>query len=273
VSKQLFDEVVGELPPSTVNTGAIVQREKRRRVNRAVSFATALVALSVTAGVTIGGMGGTSARPSAGPARPTQVTDTRFALAAYDDQSAAMTAKQLTRVFDEALHKEASNARWIFQPVYVGQPKGPDGVPPALEYKVRKGMPGKTGQMFFGISGVLNDGRKGTLHLAIVQSAVHLMPTGKVVNLLKCPPHGPKCIEAMGPDGEATVLVIDGDKPSAGNFVNYVVNVGLPGGRVLQLDHSNDFGNDGDPVPQPGTPLTSRQVMAIAIDIASHIKA
>ena len=304
--KNLFDEVVGEMPPSTVNTGEIVRREKRRKAIRAVSFATALVAVSVGAGLTISGMGGTPARSAAsafhtapspaasasrtapptcasrlkaGPGgrscQSTQTATNRFAIAAYDDRSAAATAKQLSTVFDDALHQEAPDASWIFEPDYVGQPRGPDGQPPQLTYDLRNGLPGNSGSMFSGGSGVVNDGRKGSLQLSVTPNPDQVAPTGEVIDLLKCEASRPNCVEGTGPEGQKTVRWTIHYEPAPGSdvpFISCIVDVGLPGGRVLQLEGSNDFGIDGDPAAQRLTPLTSNQVSAIAIDIAGHIK-
>lgn len=251
---QLFDEVIGDLPPSGVDIEGIVRREKRRRAaRRATGLATAVVALSVTGalGLTMASGTGASSPPAAGPSASTSVPDTRFALVADSAESAAGTAKRLSEALDVALQKAAPGAEWIFEPGVAGE-TGPDGQVPKLAYKVRK-----NGQeMFAGDSGVQKDGRRGSLYLGI-------FPAGT----LDCPPKGPQCVAGTTPGGAKTTLVtVDGD------VVVYHANVELPDKRVLTIIHSNDFGPDGAGAAQPDTPLTSEQTMAIAIDVASHIK-
>jgi hypothetical protein len=266
MSKQLFDELVAEMPPSTVDSFAIVRRERRRRVIRVVSFASGVVALTLAAGLTMIGTD-TSARPSAAlpgssAAPPTQADD-RFVLAAFDDQSAAASAQQLRKVWDASFHKQAPGAHWVFVPQFAKAAPGPDGQPPNLYSKVPQDA--KTGQLFTGIGGIVNDGQKGYLRLVVIST----LGKTPAPSLLTCHADMPHCTQGTGPDGEGTVLWTDSG--NSATFTDYTVNVGLPGGRVLQMSTGNAWG--GAPAAQPGTPLTGKQLLAIATDIASHIKA
>src|SRR5258705_10764271 len=101
MSTQLFDQVVGELPPSTVDVAGIVTREKgRSAVRRVTGLATVAVTLSVITALGLSMTGGTgvSSLPSvAGGASAPDSTapDTRFVLVANSEESAAATAKRL----------------------------------------------------------------------------------------------------------------------------------------------------------------------------------
>lgn len=263
MSKQLFDELLGELPPSTVDVAAIVRREKRRHTAlRVTSVATALVALSVTAavGLTMAGGTGTSSPPQAGgETTPSVTVDTRFALVADSEESIEATARRLSERLEAALKKEAPDLKWIFEPNIPGE-KGPDGQPMELGYKEGKGVK-KAQEMFAGTSGFRVGERKGSMHFAILNSE------GATV---QCPPTIPTCVDGTAPNGAKTsMLTFDyGD-----GVIEHSARVELADGRILTLSQTNDFGVDGAGAAQPGTPLTGEQTLAVATDVASQIKA
>jgi hypothetical protein len=270
---QLFDEVIGEPPASTVDVGGIVRRENRRgAVRRVAGLATAVVSLSVATAIGLGLTGGTGASspPVAGggasaPAAP----DERFALVADNRESASASAKRLGAALDSAFRKEAPGAKWIFNPERPGQ-TGRDGVPPTLSYRVVGEAKGTPQELFHGDSGVLNDGRKGSLHLG-VNATVGVSEDGTTIGrTLKCPPSGQrKCTAGKAPSGARTLFLTSA---SGGVHVDTCV-VGLPGGRSLSITHTDNFGADGSIRVQTGMPLTETQVKAIAFDVAAQIKA
>jgi len=276
MSTQLFEEVVGALPPSTVDVAGIVRREKRRSMFRNITgAATAAVALSVAVAVGLNGTGGaksppvaTGSAPATGsPATASPAPDTRFRLVADSTESAADTAKRLSKALDASVRKEVPGSEWIFEPDYVGEPKRPDGQLPDLDAKVRKGRPDQSGEMFAGVSGVQNDGRKGSFHLIVA--------IDETADFSKCgPDSGSTCTEGTTPSGAWTRRIAMVDKNGGKTpFVMYVASVGLPDGRVLMLEISNDFGLDGAPAAQPEAPWTGDQLLAIATDLAGQIKA
>jgi hypothetical protein len=53
----------------------------------------------------------------------------------------------------------------------------------------------------------------------------------------------------------------------------YTAEVALPDGRALRITVNNNYGAGGDGTARQATPLTSAQALAIAVDVASHIKA
>jgi len=271
---QLFDQLIGDVPPSSVDVAAIVRREKRRSTTRwFTGAATAVVALSVTTaiGLSMTSSTGTSSPPSAaGGSSPAGTTtpDTRFALVAYSEESAAASAKRLGAALDAAFRKEAPGATWIFDPEVPGQ-TGPDGQPPKLSYKVVDGASKKSQELFSGGSGVLNEGRKGSLHLGV--NAIDGLgedgtPQRKAGT---CPPSGIECKAGTAPNGAPTIVL---SKAFDEGRV-YTAEVALPDGRALRITVNNTFGAGGDGAARQATPLTSAQALAIAVEVASHIKA
>jgi hypothetical protein len=140
-----------------------------------------------------------------------------------------------------------------------------------MSHRVVSGVqkPLKSQEMFAGSSGVLNAGRKGSLHLGI--STAIVLADGTVQHAwASCSPKAQKCAEGRAPNGAKTIFLT---VTSRDGVLQYTVAVGLPDGRLLKIDLSNDFGPYGAGAAQHGTPLTSDQVKAIAIDVASQIKA
>jgi len=272
MSTQLFDQVVGELPSSTVDVAGIVRREKRRStVRRVAGLATAVVALSVTTGLALGMTGGTGAPSSPSAAGGTSATDSaapdnRFALVALNAATGAESAKRLSAALDAAFRKEAPGAKWIFEPNLPGE-TGPDGQPPKLVYKGAQDAPASQ-EMFSGGSGVLNGSRKGSLHLGVFPADGPREDGGR--GPVKCLPTGQQCKEGVAPSGTKTTLqtVTDG-----GKVAEYVAAVGLPDGRILKIGQTKAFGLDGAGATQDRPPLTGDQVLAIAVDVAGQIKA
>jgi hypothetical protein len=245
---QLFDEVVGELPPSTVNVDDIVRREKRRgAVRRTTGIVAAVVTLSVTTGLglTIGGGTGTSSPPVASAATP----ETRFALVADNAETATATAKRLQLALDGAVRRQAPGATWL------------TGEPPAISFKTTR----ERIDMFTGEGNVAYDGRKGGLHLGIslIRPIADGPNAGKTIDPLTCAADA-KCVEGKAPNGAQTALtLLDG---------TVIGRVGLPDNRLLQITVSNEIGPDGAGQAQAATPLTGDQALAVAIDLASQVR-
>jgi hypothetical protein len=272
---QLFDEVIGDVPPSTVDVAGIVRREQRRgALRRVAGVATATVSLSVATAIGLGLTGGTGASspPSAvgnGGAAGTGVPDVRFALVAQNQETASASAKRLSAALDTAFHKEAPTARWIFNPERPGQ-TGPDGVPPALSYRVVNAAKGVPEELFHGDSGVLDNGRRGNLHLGVNATGGPGEDGTTVGRTLICPSSGQrKCTAGKAPSGARMIFLTS---ISGGVRVETCI-VGLPDRRTLSITHTNNYGADGSAPPQTGMPLTEAQVKAIAFDVAAKIKA
>jgi hypothetical protein len=271
----LFDEVIGDVPPSTVDVAGIVRRERRRgALRRVAGVATATVSLSVVTAIGLGLTGGTGASspPSAtgdGSAAVPGAQDVRFALVALNQETASASAKRLSAALDAAFRKEAPTAKWIFNPERPGQ-TGPDGVPPALAYRVVGAAKGVPEELFHGDSGVLNNGRKGNLHLGVNATGGPGEDGTMAGRTLTCPSSGQrKCTAGKAPSGTRMIFLTSN---SGGVRVETCI-VGLPDQRSLSITHTNNYGADGSGPAQTGTPLTEAQVKAIAFDVAAKIKA
>ncbi|MFC5006772.1 hypothetical protein ACFPIJ_54300 [Dactylosporangium cerinum] len=229
-----------------------------------LSVITAL-GLSMTGGTGVSSLpsvaGGASAPDSTAP-------DTRFVLVANSEESAAATAKRLSEALDAAFRKEAPGAKWIFEPSGPHE-TGPDGQPPKLLYKGAKDAP-KSLEMFAGDGGVLNRGRKGHLHLGIFPGKGVSDDPANQDGSVTCSPTAQECKEGTAPNGAKTTLLTISDDGGVGE---YVAAVGLPDGRILKIANTKAFGVEGAGAAQDGPPLTSDQVMGIAINVASQIKA
>jgi hypothetical protein len=271
---QLFDQVIGELPPSTVDVTGIVRQEKRRRARQVTGVATAVVALSVASalGLSMTGGPGASSPPaavgtgtaSAGATAP----DTRFALVAVTEETAAASAKRLSEALGDALRRQAPGARWIAEPGVEARDT-PDGRPPILNYHAGKDE--RTAhELFNGGQGLLNQGRKGSLHLG-VEPSVGVGEDGRPRhNSLECTPSpGRTCTVTKAPSGAKMLFESWGD----GGALTICYDMALPDGRILRILVSNTFGAQGGGPVQKATPLTADQLKAITIDVASRIKA
>lgn len=285
MNQQLFDEVVGAPPPSTVDVAAIVKRERRRgAVLRVGTTMAAVLVLAVSAGVTVS----IAARPG-GTAQPPSTTDTGFQLLADDRESAQATAQRLREALDHALKRAAPGAQWVSSNRY--ENPAPDGQPPNL---FAADAPKEAQQMFNGGTGVAAEGRKGTLALDIVNfgpgapcdtadpkcGAENALPShedNKRHMFLSCR-GATGCTERIGPNGEQMVVATDSTKlqqfSGPWSFTSYDVRVELPDARTLSLTVTNEFGvgNQESSLQQQDPPLTVDQVTAIALDVASKIK-
>ncbi len=272
---QLFDQLIGDVPPSTVDVAGIVRREKRRSAARRVTgVAAAVVTLSVTTaiGLSMTTSTGASSPPLAGGAAATGAVtpDTRFALVSLTEESAAVSAKRLGAALDAAFRKEAPGATWIFDPELPGE-TGPAGRPPKLSYHVVDRSGKKSEELFSGSSGVLNEGRKGRLHLGVNATEGLGEDGAPQRDAGTCPPAGSQeCKQGTAPHGAKTIFLTrtfdDGVRVST-------AEVALPDGRALRVTHSNSFGADGSGAAQRTAPLTDAQLMAIVVEVAGHIKA
>jgi hypothetical protein len=205
---QLFDEVVGGLPPSTVDVNDIVRSERRRSPVRVTGIASAVVALSVAAGLglTMGGGPGASSPPAGtraatgdqGGSGTASASGTPFALVADNPETAAATAKRLQFALDAAVSKAAPGTKWL------------TGTAPKVSYKTTEpeGV-----DMFSGDGGVAYRGREGTVQLSIL--------------LLRPPADGPNKGKTIDPFAcQSGAKCVDGKSPTAGRGNHVVRPVG-----------------------------------------------
>jgi hypothetical protein len=238
MTQQMFDDAIGELPPSTVDVAGIVRRQKRnRRLLRAPLAMVAVVA--VAAGVAYAGFGGP------GPADPGQTSPPpagpSFRLVVDTAASKKLSAEQLTKAYDEAVRGAVPGARWS------------DGHPPAVTDK--EAAPPTV--FMFG-AGLIVDGRTGSL---VIQVAGPVSVKGKS-RMVEQPTAMLGC---KNPDGGCTThkdhwgreLTVREWRWSATNTYTSVA-IRLPHDRVLTLESHQ-------------TLLTADQVSKIVSDLASRI--
>ncbi|MFC6020820.1 hypothetical protein ACFP2T_32205 [Plantactinospora solaniradicis] len=286
MNQQLFDQVVGTPPPSTVDVVAIVRREKRRSaVRRIGTTMAAVLGLAASAGILVTAQDG-----PAGVAPPPVAVDNRFQLVASDRESAQLTAKRLAEALDEALRSAAPGARWIRSNIF--EDAAPDGQPPHL---FTDNTLKQHEQMFSGGTGVLADGRKGMLELHIVrfgpvtgkrcddpkcvaERALPAEDENKKRDLLLSCRDETTCTERTGPNGERMTIRTDFIKlkrfPGPWKAANYQVFVELVDGRVLNLVSTNEYGmgEHESTLQQQYPPLTAAQLTEMAIEVAGRVK-
>lgn len=292
MTKQLFEDVVGTPPPSTVDVPGLIGREKRRRATRRGAVTVTALAIAA-AGVGLIDLPRGPADPAgpalqvgaAGPAQPA------IRLAAEDRASAEATATALRAVLDRAVHDAVPGARWLSQNTY-GNP-APDGQPPRL---VGDDRAPKADQMFFGGSGVAVGADRGLLTLQVISTRPCVDPVNPKCALerdqpereqrlrerllLTCVAAVPDCTLGTGPRGERMLMQTvssrrAGVPATSSATVSHEVRVRLADGRVLSLTVSNTFAAAAGraSVRQPAPPLTRRQLTGIAGAVSGHIVA
>lgn len=299
MTRQLFDDLIGTPPPSRVDVAGIVRREKRKMAARRLGGTLAAVTALAVAGGFLLSPGAGVPSTSTPVAEATTPQDLRFRLVTDTKESSEATASRLGQELDKALKETAPGAQWIFEPDIVGE-TGPDGVPPEIYFKQH--TYGKKLVSFVGESGVLVDGRKGSLRMMISPNKDNGNPAPNnpggvptrprqhvptapppVVNdrdgekpaTIPSEPPCDRCVEITGPNGEKVTKIDLTYKPASGGVPveTYLVRVDLADGRELEIEVTNSFGADGAPHPKLASPLTMEQVITMATTIAGKIKA
>lgn len=291
MTRQLFDEMVGTAPPSTVDVHAIVRRETRKSARRWTGVLTAAVAaVAISAGVVATvDRGPDGVRSAVDP--PPGAVDNGFRLTATDRESTEATAARLREAIDGAVRRAAPGARWIATGAY--ENAAPDGQPPNLS---GPGSTAEVDRMFNGGTGILAEGRKGTLSISVIQVdrgtitcdpsdakcvAERALPdrtAEKRAQLLTCRGEA-GCTESTGPKGETIVALSSAVRlkqfPGPLLATSHTVRIELADRRVLVIDSRNDFAPPGgkNALQQPDPPLTAAQVVAIGSELAGKIKA
>jgi hypothetical protein len=259
MTQQMFDDMIGQPPPSAIDVGAIVRRRKRNQWLRRAPVAVAAV-LVVALGAAFVGFGGSDT----GQAPPAH---DKIRLVVDTAAAKAKTAAELTKAYDEAVKAAVPGAEWG------------GGKPPAVTDEDAR----PPAQFGFG-AGLVVDGRKGDLVIQIVGPYVPVVPSGDVPcssidfsNPRKPSPPVSQCFgdrpsypaedhNCDNPDGNCTIrtgtngekLVVRVWNWGKGNIYTSVA-VLLGHGRVLTLESHNDL-------------LTVKQVSAIVSSLASRIE-
>jgi hypothetical protein len=267
MTKQLFDDVIGEVPPSTVDVDAAISRGRRaarlHRLTSPVAAATAGVVL-VTGAVAV------ALLPSGGNVSPGGGSQAGRCL------DGVPTAPPLAERSEEA----ASRLTGVLGPL-VGQrlPAGSrlGGPTDHPEHVVAQplvfahvhaeprslGGPGDCylGEDYFSANADVSwDSATGAVSVAVGRLGGRNMPMDKCVSSAE----ESFCASQTGPRGERVILVtitLDG-------VVRHRVDMAKPDGTWVMLSATNDIrpGEGGLTAPVP--PLTREQLLQIALDPA-----
>jgi hypothetical protein len=281
---QLFDDLIADAPPSTIDVPAIVRRERRRRTALRAGVPAAVILAAASTVAVLGTGNAATPKPPAGTgARPTGSAATPavpgFRLAANDQAATAATAKTLRTALDAAVRRAAPGATWLAEGLT--KTATPDGRPPRI---FGDDLKHPTDQMFTGTTGISLDGRHGTLSLNIISidpctggALAKCTPGQKSPDLARglyaCQPAAQKCTASTGRDGRRQRVQTS---VSLGGFVSQETTVELADGRALMLTVDNQFIAPGstsikNDVAQSATPLTPAQVTATATTIGDQI--
>ncbi|WP_433494683.1 hypothetical protein ACQP26_00960 [Micromonospora sp. CA-248089] len=99
--RQIFDEAIGDAPPTAVDVDALVAREGRRRRRRVGAYASATAVLALALGVGVVVQPGASGGPA--PTLPV----------ASASASARSEPERLQAAILTAFHREAPDLRWV----------------------------------------------------------------------------------------------------------------------------------------------------------------
>ncbi|TDC32520.1 hypothetical protein E1211_20700 [Micromonospora sp. 15K316] len=241
--RKIFNEAVGEIPPSSIDLGRVIARQRRRlRLRRH----TAIVAAAVTVAAITVGVAATTGRPRAVPPAAPSPSPTVRTPALGHKQAFTPTDMALF----EAMGRVAPDLEWVLQN---GAWEG-SGV-----WNSGASTTGYTPDGYMGQGRVRSGDRAGHLSVGIPLDWGPLLP---------CPSDQVKknrCATTTGPDGE-TIQTRSARNPDThsgrsptGFTMSHSVWVKRPDGVVI---YAQIMGEDEDP------PLTPAQLTALALDPA-----
>ncbi|GAA0921712.1 hypothetical protein [Virgisporangium aurantiacum] len=229
---QLFDEVIGTPPPTTIDSRAIVRHDRRVRATLWSTLgATAMAAgLAVIVLATGGGPAGT---PPVGapPADPMVRPDNRLELRSATREEAQVSAARLKAALDAAVRAAVPSAQW--------DPKGFDIT--VIDYVSPLG--------WIGPAGVTNGGVTGSVNVML-----HGFPTSIKIDPLTCatlaavpdkkadgqrgdnPASAPPCVDATTASGKPVVTYTMNTKDTK----RFEVRIGLADNRVMTITSGGD---------------------------------
>jgi hypothetical protein len=270
VNQETLDQLIGPVPPSTIDVGGVIRRtRRRRRIRRALAgcaTATAVLAV-VAAGAVL--VDGSKRAPvvnppqvaASVPATPSQrPPSTDFVLNTSTRAGQELALDRLRNALEEATAEYAPGTKWIYMPDEPGEPRTPDGRP-ILLYTVAD-------DTFRGRSGVTAGGRKGGFYLTLRPTACEAGQGCQPMH--RCSDGGIDCVTSRTSGGLRIVSFVE--KPGK-KLLFYSVDVEITGGYALHLEAVNYFGGDGS-AAVAATPVFSRvQLEGIATTIADRIAA
>jgi hypothetical protein len=291
MDKQLFDDAIGEVPPSTVNVEASIARGRRAARLRSVAnpvaaaglvvvLAVGVIAYTMTRGDSEGGVqvGGppasTTAPPTSSPANMPSGSSTETKGALPPDAKApeacsrpnletgAQAAARLTPVVKAAVNAQRPDLQLTENP----SATYPEGVPhAALDVYQVTGEPPVDMSICDKDSGfyarATTKGPEGDGNLLIVLFPYFFDTLPGCEDEMT----GPNCEELHGPHGEKVVKTTD---ESESGVVVTQVSVLHADGTLIRVNVQNTGGDvrDGNPASATSMPLTDDQLVAIATD-------
>lgn len=257
MARTLFDEVIGEVPPSAVDVPRIVARQRRnRRLRSMVGAAGSVVAVLAAVTMALGVPGS----PLVPPLTPSP-SPTAYALRYEPSLPSSPTYNWLSDELDRALRTAAPDAHWILQPA-AGAYIGADGDAPRFSGStkdVRTTWGVRVGDL------------RGTIMVEFAD-ALCRQDGGQVYNCwdeLPCPKNG--CTRGITPGGLRTVIMQYTERPHG--HVNRVM-VALANGTIVSIRVDNSFQTSRDQYDwAPRPPLSITEVEHLAGLIGDRIAA
>jgi hypothetical protein len=272
MTHQLFDDMIGTPPPSTVDLKAIIERQHRlRRIRRATTTLAGTLTLGL---VLVAGLSLTRAKHAIDP--PPQIEPS--VSAAPTAESADAKAARVSAAWLRATAKVIPGAKW--KAGHDGSLESPSRgdyydttatlTPPALSTKTNDhdGSPGSwitSDRLYYTFALVQVGGVEGKLHL---RTCVVAAPGTRAY----CPAEGDclgVCEQRTGPHGELIKISrssenVDGYRLP---FVQLTVWVRSPDGQsTAEIYLDNVLGPDGSKQTTSKMPLTEDQMIAILLE-------
>jgi hypothetical protein len=252
---QLFDEVLGTPPPTSIDSRAIVRRDRRTRATLwstlgATAVAAGLAAVVFTTGTTPAGTPPVGAPPTVTTVSP----DNRLELRAATREEARVSAGQLKTALDAAVRAAVPSAEW--------DPKGFDIT--VIDYVSPLGWIGPARVTNAGVTGSVNvmlHGFPESMKIDPLSCAALAAVTDKNADKQRGdkPSSAPPCVDAKTASGRPVVTYT----VNGADVKTSEVRIGLADNRVMTITSGGD---------EKTPALTLEQLIQIAQEATDRIK-
>jgi hypothetical protein len=271
MTQKMIDDLIGAVPPSTIDLDRIIRRVSRRRRFGASAAgaggALVVAATMMVSGVLSGGDRLTVEAPTSSTVILTP-TPTRFRIDTADPEE---TLANLQAAWEAALAAVAPDVAFVYMPDVPGEPPGPDA--PSMHFSSGPGviiMEGRPPQrlpgpaVFHGRAGISRDGHRAGLFLS----------------LRSCEPDAcqtpPSCASHTAGECATTTIsgraVVEFTERWPDDYLFYGTSIRLGAANYdLGILAVNYFGGDGTPPTMPAPLLTRSELSAIVSAIADQI--